>query len=479
MTMRRRSGGRAARPDVATTQSVMDAAVALAQSRRKQDLDDLIDELSIPSISSLHEHRADCLRCARWLAGRFESLGFKVQVVDVTKGGLPIIVADWQGRPGKPHLTVYGHYDVQPVDPLDEWKSPPFEPAVHDGEVWARGAADNKGNHMVTVKAVEHLFASGGPPINLRFLIEGEEEISGRSLPEYLRSHGSQLKTDAVLVWDSGMDEEGHPTLATALRGLLYVELHAQGPAIDLHSGTFGGVAPNPINTLAHVIADLKGRDGRIKIPGFYDAVRPPTDEELATWREMDARYAENVKRMTGARALEGEEGFLVLERAGSRPTLDVNGILGGFVGEGQKTVIPAHAFAKVSMRLVPDQDPDAIFASLERYVAGLSTPGVEVKVVRLSSAPPVTSGVDNPAARALREAYSIAFGKETSLIRVGGSIPVAVDFQESVGAPVVISGIAQADSAIHSPNEHFVIDNYHRGIEAVIRFICGFAGDL
>jgi acetylornithine deacetylase/succinyl-diaminopimelate desuccinylase-like protein len=457
----------------------MDAAIGLAQSRRKQDLDDLIEELRIPSISSLHEHRADCIRCARWLAARFESLGFKVQVVDVIKDGLPVVVADWQGRPGQPHLTVYGHYDVQPVDPLDEWKSPPFEPALHGGEVWARGAADNKGNHMVTVKAVEHLFASGGPPINLRFVIEGEEEISGRSLPEYLHSHGPQLKTDAVLVWDSGMDEEGHPTLATSLRGLLYVELHAHGPAVDLHSGTFGGVAPNPINTLAHVIADLKGRDGKIKIPGFYDAVLPPSQEELAAWRKIDAQYAENTKRMTGARALEGEEGFLVLERAGSRPTLDANGILGGFVAEGQKTVIPAQAFAKVSMRLVPDQDPDTIFTSLERYVAGLSTPGVEVKVVKLSSAPPVSCGVDNPAARALREAYRVAFGKDTALIRVGGSIPAALDFQRSVAAPVVISGVAQADSAIHSPNEHLVIDNYHRGIEAVIRFICGFAGDL
>src|SRR5690348_992102 len=277
MTTRRRSGARAARTEVATTQSVMDAAIGLAQSRRKKDLDDLIEELRIPSISSLHEHRADCLRCARWLAERFESMGFKVQVVDVTKDGLPVIVADWQGRPGKPHLTVYGHYDVQPVDPLDEWKSPPFEPVVHDGEVWARGAADNKGNHMVTVKAVEHLFAAGGPPVNLRFLIEGEEEISGESLPRYLRAKGSELKTDTVLIWDSGLDEDGFPTLATVLRGLLYVELFAKGAAVDLHSGVYGGVAPNPINTLARVVGELKDRNGHITIPGFYDAVQPPT----------------------------------------------------------------------------------------------------------------------------------------------------------------------------------------------------------
>ena len=461
---------------MATTQSTLEAAIALARTRRKQDLDDLIEELSIPSISTLPERREDCLRNARWLRDRFQRLGMTTQIVDVREGGLPVVVADWQGSPGKPHLTIYGHYDVQPVDPIDEWKSPPFEPQVRDGELWARGAADNKGNHMVTVKAVEHLFAAGGAPINLRFLIEGEEEITGPSLPQYLRANGSKLKTDAVLIWDSGMDEDGHPTLATALRGILYTELRAKGPAVDLHSGTFGGVAPNPINTLARVIGELKDRSGHITIPGFYDAVRPPSDEELTEWKKKDADYRETVKRMTGAKALEGEDGFLALERTGSRPTLDANGFIGGFTGKGAKTVIPAEASAKVSMRLVPDQDVQSILAAFEKRVQELATPGVEISVEVIGSAPPVTATVDHRAALVLREAYREAFGKDTSLIRVGGSIPVAVDFQEAVGAPLVISGIAQADSAIHSPNEHFVIDNYHRGIEAVIRFICGLA---
>jgi acetylornithine deacetylase/succinyl-diaminopimelate desuccinylase-like protein len=461
---------------MATTQSLLDAAVALAQTRRKQDLDALIEELRIPSISTLPERRDDCLRNARWLRDRFEALGMKVQIVDVMEGGLPVVVADWQGRPSQPHLTMYGHYDVQPVDPVDEWKTPPFEPAVRGGELWARGAADNKGNHMACVKAVEHLHAAGGLPINVRFVIEGEEEITGQSLPRYLRAHGAQLKTDAVLIWDSGMDEQGHPTLATALRGLLYAELHAKGPAVDLHSGTFGGVAPNPINTLARVIGELKDRRGHITIPGFYDAVRSPSAEELAAWKKNDARYVDNIKRMTGAKVLEGEEGFLALERTGSRPTLDANGFIGGFTGKGAKTVIPAEARAKVSMRLVPDQDWRAILAAFEKRVSELTTPGVEISVEVLGSAPPVTCPVDHNASRVLRAAYKEAFGSETALIRVGGSIPVAVDFQEAVGAPLVISGIAQADSAIHSPNEHLVIDNYHRGIEAVIRFICGLA---
>jgi acetylornithine deacetylase/succinyl-diaminopimelate desuccinylase-like protein len=451
----------------------MDAALAKAVSARDADLADLIDELRIPSISTLPERREDCLRNARWLRDRMTALGMKVEIVDVIKGGNPVVVADWNGQPGKPHLTIYGHYDVQPPDPLDEWKSPPFEPDVRNGHIYARGCADNKGNHMATLKAVEHLFAAGGPPVNLRFLIEGEEEISGESLARYLRANGAKLKTDSVLVWDGGFDEAGNPTLATALRGLLYVELHAGGAAVDLHSGMFGGIAPNPINTLARVIGELKDRSGHITIPGFYDAVLPPSDEELADWKKKDSGYAEMMREMSGARALEGETGFLALERTGSRPTLDANGIIGGFTGEGTKTVIPAHASAKVSMRLVPDQDWKAILSSLERYVKELETPGVEIKVVVLASAPPVTCEVDHPAARALRAAYAEAFGKETALVRVGGSIPVSVDFQQAVIAPLMISGIPQADDAVHSPNEHLALDNYYRGIETVIRFIC------
>ena len=457
-------------------QTVEQDALARAAAGREADIADLVEELRIPSVSTLPERREDCLRNARWLRDRLKGLGFETEIVDVMEKGLPVVVADWKGRAGQPHLTIYGHYDVQPPDPMDEWKSPPFEPEIREGRLFARGAADNKGNHMATVKAVEHLFAAGGPPINLRFIFEGEEEISGESLPRYIRANASRLKTDAVLIWDSGLDEDGHPTLATALRGLLYVELHASGPAVDLHSGMYGGVAPNPINTLARIVGELKDRHGHITIPGFYDAVVRPSAEELADWKKKDARYAETVKRLSGARALEGEEGFLALERTGSRPTLDANGIVGGFIGEGKKTVIPARASAKVSLRLVPDQDWKTILAALEKQVQELTTPGVEIKVDLLGAAPPVTCGVDHPAAQAMRAAYKGAFGKETSLIRVGGSIPVSIDFQEAVGAPLVISGIAQSDSAVHSPNERLVVDNYYRGIDAVIRFICGLA---
>src|ERR1700674_926621 len=345
--------------------AVLDAALSRAPAGRKADLDDLSEELRIPSISTLPERREDCLRSAAWLRDRFRRMGMTSELVEAIPGRLPVVVADWNGRPGKAHLTIYGHYDVQPVDPVDEWSSPPFDPTVRDGHLFARGAADNKGNHFAAVKAVEHLFAAGGPPINLRFLIEGEEEISGESLPRYIRANGSKLKTDAVLIWDSGLDEDDNPTLATALRGLLYVELHASGPAVDLHSRMFGGVAPNPINTLARIIGELKDRHGHIPIPGFYDQVVKPSPQELEDWKTKDPRYIETVKRLSGARALEGEEGFLALERTGSRPTLDANGIVGGFIGEGKKTVIPARASAKVSLRLVPDQDWKTILASL------------------------------------------------------------------------------------------------------------------
>ena len=455
---------------------MLEAALARATARRDDDLADLLEELQIPSISTLPERREDCIRNARWLRDRFERMGMKAEIVDVAAGGLPLVVADWNGRPGRPHLTIYGHYDVQPPDPLHEWESPPFEPALRDGLVYARGAADNKGNHMATIKAVEHLFAEGGPPLNVRFLIEGEEEITGKSLPQYIRANGDRLKTDAVLIWDSGMDEDGNPTLAISLRGLLYTEIHASGAAVDLHSGSYGGVAPNPINTLARIVGALKDRDGHITIPGFYDAVLPPSSEELALWRPKDARYQEMAKLLSGIRVLEGELAYLALERTGSRPTLDANGMIGGFTDEGSKTVIAARAMAKISMRLVPDQDWEAIHAAFEKHVKALTTPGVDVEVKLLNAAPPVTCGVDHAPGRAIRAAFKEAFRRETALVRVGGSIPVSVDFQEALGAPLVISGIAQADCAIHSPNERLLVDNYHRGIEAVIRFICRLA---
>ena len=459
-----------------STAAVLEKALAHARANREADLQDLIDDVRIPSVSALKQHLPDCVRNANWLRDRFERMGFEAKVIDVTAGGKPIVSAEWNGAHGKPHLTIYGHYDVQPADPLDKWETPAFEPTMRDGNLYGRGASDNKGDHMTVIKAVEHLAAAGDLPINIRFLIEGEEESTGYALPEYLRKHGKDLKTDAVLIFDGGFDELGRPVMASALRGILYVEIHARGAAVDLHSGSFGGNAPNPLNTLSHVIAGLKDTKGHIKIPGFYDDVKPATPAEMEEWRHDDATYQKETLRLVGSRSLEGEPGFLGLERKGTRPTLDVNGMLGGFVEKGEKTVIPATAFAKVSMRLVPDQDWEKILKSLEAYVQTLTTPGVEVWVEELGSAPPVVAPADHAAARALRSAFKEAFGKETVLVREGGSVPVAVDFQEALGAPLMISGIGQADAAVHSPNEHLLVSQYHTGIEAIIRFICNFA---
>jgi len=454
---------------------MLDEAIRAARSGRDQAEADLFEELRIPSVSALPEHGADVRRNAEWLAERLDRLGLKTRITDVPGGRHPVLQADLEVNRDAPWLTVYGHYDVQPPDPVDKWQSPPFEPTVRDACVYARGCSDNKGNHMAALKAVEFALAAGGPPINVRFLIEGEEEITGEALGHYLRENADRLRTDHVLIWDGGFTEEGEPSLVTGLRGILYVELTAVGPAIDLHSGQFGGVAPNPINTLARVIAELKGRDGRITIPGFYDDVRTPSDEELAGWERPPA-YSETVLGMMGARAFEGEDEYPPLQRQWARPTLDAHGFWAGFMGEGVKTVIPAQANAKVSMRLVPDQDPGRIFERLGPYLDQLATPGVAVTMRRLGATRPVLCGTDHAGARAASDAFRSAFGSAARLVRSGGSIPVAIDFQEALGGQMVISGLAQADSAAHSPNEKFRLDHYHRGIEMLLRYMYGLA---
>jgi acetylornithine deacetylase/succinyl-diaminopimelate desuccinylase-like protein len=453
----------------------LDRALELARSGREQAERDLLEELRIPSVSTLPERRADVRRNCDWLAERLRSLGFAVSVTEMAEGPHPVLQADWRG-PGDaaPTVTVYGHYDVQPADPVDEWLTPPFEPVVKDGFVYARGSGDNKGNHMAALKAAEHGIAAG-LPVNLRFLLEGEEEIGGPSLPAYLHANAERLRSDCSLIWDGGFETGAHPSLITGLRGMLYLELEASGPAIDLHSGLYGGVAPNPCNTLARILGELKGRDGVITIPGFYDDVRPPTEEEAAGWDRSDG-YARSVLGLMQARAMEGEAGYAPVERQWARPTLDVNGFVGGFTGEGAKTVIPARASAKVSMRLVPDQDPDKIERSARAYVEELATPGVEVRVRVHSSARPVLLDWRSRATRTLRDAFDASFEEPSIYVRSGGSIPVTLDFQREVGGEVVCSGIVQPGSGAHSPNEHLSLDNYHRGTETLLRFLFGLA---
>ena len=293
---------------------MLNDAIREARKGREGAEADLFEELSIPSVSALPEHQEDVRRNADWLADRLDRLGLVTRITDVPGGRHPVLQADMEVSPDAPWLTVYGHYDVQPPDPVDEWLDPPFQPTVRDGCVYARGSSDNKGNHMAALKAVEFALAAGGLPLNVRFLVEGEEEITGEALGRYLRENAERLRTDHVLLWDGSFTEEGEPCLVTGLRGILYVELKAVGAAIDLHSGLFGGVAPNPVNTLARVIGELKGRDGTITIPGFYDDVRPPAPEELQAW-ERPPGYSETLLKMTGAKALEGEEAYPPVQR--------------------------------------------------------------------------------------------------------------------------------------------------------------------
>jgi len=449
----------------------LERALDLARAGRGAAEAEFFEELRIPSVSTLPEHRGDVRRNCEWLADRFRSLGLDTSITDQVEDGHPVLRADWRGADGAPTLTIYGHYDVQPPDPLEEWHTPPFEPTVRDGVVYARGCSDNKGNHMAAMKAAEYALAAGGPPVNLRFLLEGEEEITGPSLPAYVRERAAELGTDYVLVWDGGFSPDGRPELVTGLRGILYVQLDATGASIDLHSGGYGGNAPNPLNTLARILGDLKDRDGRITIPGFYDGIQAPGADDMADWDRSES-FGETLRGLMGASTLEGEAEYSAAERAWARPTLDVNGFIGGFTGEGKKTVIPAKGSAKVSMRLVPGQDPMRILDSLREYVDELTTPGVRVEVRLLGAAPPVVTGASHPGATALADAFETAFGKPTARLRTGGSIPVAVDFQEALGAPMMISGLSQPGAGAHGPNEHFSLDHFHRGTEALLRLM-------
>jgi acetylornithine deacetylase/succinyl-diaminopimelate desuccinylase-like protein len=450
---------------------MVDEVLERARRGRPKAEADLFELISIPSVSALPGHRDDCRLAADWLAGRLRGFGMEAEVSDVVEGGHPVVMAQWLGRPGAPVLTVYGHYDVQPPAPLEQWQSHPFTPTVRDGFVYARGADDNKGQHMASVVAAEHWFACGGPPLNLRFLLEGEEEVGGRSLPEYVRANAGRLATDYLLIADGGFFAPGLPTLLTALRGLLYTEIDVVGPRIDLHSGIFGGVAPNPFNSLAHILAGLKDREGVVQIPDFYDDVEAPTAEELAAWKDLPFGDDE-LRSAIGVSELTGEAAYTTLERRWARPTLDVHGVMGGFVGAGPKTVIPARATAKVSMRLVPRQEPGKILASLREAVAALATPGTRAEVRALSQAPPVRLRTDHPGAEAIRRAFAAAYGAPPVLIREGGSIPVTIDFQEALDTRLLVTGFGLPDDALHSPNERMSLDQYHRGAEMVIHLM-------
>ncbi len=453
------------------------AAVAFARENCPRFLEELKTLLRIPSVSTLPEHKKDVQAAADWLAAELKRIGMEHVEVIATPGH-PLVYADWLHAPAvggksKPTCLCYGHYDVQPPDPLDEWKSPPFEPTERDGNLYARGAVDDKGQMMMHVKALESLFAvhGGKLPLNIRILLEGEEEVGGEQIARFVREHGDRLKADFALVSDTEMFAPELPTLCVGLRGMIYTEIEARGAKTDLHSGMYGGAAPNPFVALAQIIAQLKDSTGRILIPGFYDAVKAPTEDELKAWKTLP--FDEEHYRATevGSPQLTGEPGFSVLERTWARPTLDVHGMPGGFTGAGAKTVIPAKAVAKVSMRLVPDMTPQESFAQYKSYVESLRPKGIDLDVRLIHSGDAIVVGTDNPYIEAATRAMKEVWGKDTVFVRGGGSIPIVGDFERHLKIPTVMMGFGLPDDNLHAPNEKFHIANYYRGIESIIVF--------
>ncbi len=438
-------------------------------------LEELKEYLKIPSVSALPAHKDDMLRCAEFASKKLKDAGMNEVKIFPTEGH-PIVYGEWLEKPGKPTVLIYGHYDVQPVDPLNLWKNPPFDPVISDGKIWARGANDNKGQHFVHVKAVEAFFKTLNElPLNVKFILEGEEEVGSESLVKFLKQQKELLKCDTVLISDTSMYAKGVPTITYGLRGLLYMEVEVVGPDKDLHSGSFGGAVANPINELAKIISKLHDQNGRVTVPNFYKNVLKLSKKERENFKALklsDKQYAKEV----GVKELQGEKGFSTLERLWARPTLDCNGIIGGFTDEGAKTVLPSKVTAKISMRLIPDQDPVKIAKEFSRYVKSLAPKSVKVDVRTLHYGYGVVVPIESKAIAAGATAVSKAFGKKTFFTREGGSIPVVVDFVNQLKAPAVLMGLGLDSDDIHSPNEHFLVENFEKGLYASALFIDEFS---
>jgi acetylornithine deacetylase/succinyl-diaminopimelate desuccinylase-like protein len=436
-------------------------------------LDELLNLLRIPSISTLPEHRQDVAQAAQFVAASLKQAGIEnVEVIPTEKH--PLVYADWLHAPGKPTVLCYGHYDVQPPDPLELWKSPPFEPSIRDGNIYARGACDDKGQMYMHVKAVDALRAahSGKLPVNLKFLIEGEEEVGGESISKYVPQNKDKLKADVALVSDTELFADGIPTLCIGLRGLIYLEIEATGPARDLHSGMYGGTAPNAVFGLIELLSKAKDANGRIQLPGAYDDVTPPDPAEIESWKHLPFSEDEFLEHEVGSTELTGEPDQSIFARMWARPTFEVHGIAGGFTGAGAKTVIPAKATAKVSMRLVPKQDPERVLAALKRWVKENTPKGIRTEVRVLSASPAVSVNPNHPAIETAARAFSAEFGKPTVFIRSGGSIPIVGEFSSHLGIPTVLMGFGLPDDGLHSPNEKYRIANYYKGIITIARFL-------
>jgi acetylornithine deacetylase/succinyl-diaminopimelate desuccinylase-like protein len=448
----------------------MQAILKYIEENRGRYLAELKDFIAIPSVSTNPENRKDIKRCADWIANHLKNIGMKGVRIFPTKGH-PIVYAEWLGAPGAPTVLVYGHYDVQPVDPVNLWTSPPFQATVRGDNVYARGTADDKGQVLIHFKAIEACMKKEGRlPVNVKMIIEGEEEIGSDHLAPFIRANKKLLKADLVVISDTSMFAKGVPSLCYSLRGLTYMQIDLTGPNRDLHSGSFGGSVHNPIQALAEIIAQLHDSDGRVTIPGFYKKVRKLTAKERSSFRKLpwsDRKYAKDL----GVAELYGEKGFTSLERVWARPTLECNGIWGGFIGEGAKTVLPAKASAKISMRLVPDQKSADIAKLFERHIKKIAPKTVKVVVRNLHGGEAAITPLGSPGVKAAIRALEKGFGKKPLYQREGGSIPIVVDFKEILGLETVLLGFGLPDENAHAPDEFINLGNFYGGIRTVAHF--------
>jgi len=445
---------------------------AYIAAHKQNFLEDLIAWLRIPSISTLPEHSDDVVRAAEYTADQLKQIGMEHVEVMQTQGH-PIVYAEWLRASGKPTLLVYGHYDVQPVDPISHWQTPPFEPSIRDGKIFARGAGDDKGQLMFIFKALEALMQIYKTlPVNIKVLIEGEEEAGGQSIEHYVMNHPERLGCDTVLICDTDMPAKNQPALIYSLRGMIYTEIEVWGAKRDLHSGTYGGIAPNPLHALAIIISRLKDSDGHIHIPGLSNKLRQPTEAEKAFWRADPLGIAESWCHEMGVEQLSGEQEYPPIERASARPTLEVHGIIGGFVGEGAKTVIPATAKAKISLRLPPGLKSSEAFTLFEQAVKSYAPQDVKVSVYNLHRGEGTLVSPETPPMRAATAALEEVYGQTPAFLPEGGSIPIAALFDEVLHAPVVLMGFRLPDDNPHAPNEKFDLDQFYNGVRAVASFI-------
>lgn len=448
----------------------MEKVLPYIEANKERYLKELKEFLAIPSVSSQKDHDGDMMKCAQWVADQMRTIGMEsVQILPT--GGHPLVYGNWLHSPGKPTVLFYGHYDVQPVDPLNLWTSPPFEATIRGENLYARGSADDKGQVFIHFKAIEaYMKQVGSLPVNIKLLIEGEEEVGSENLDGFVKEHKEMLKADLVVISDSGMYAKGVPSICYSLRGLSYMEVEVTGPNRDLHSGSFGGSVHNPVQALCELIASLHDKNGKVTVKGFYDGVRSLTKAERVSFKKLpfsDKKYAKEL----GVKQLYGEKGFTTLERVWARPTLECNGIWGGYTGEGAKTVLPAKAFAKISMRLVPDQTSGEVAKLFEKHFRKIAPKTIDVKVRMLHGGEAAITPIDSPGVRAAVSALEKGFGKKPLYQREGGSIPIVVQFKNILGLDTVLLGFGLPDENAHSPDEFINLDNFFGGIRTSAYF--------